>query len=127
MFDPQKMSADYLSILLFIGAATAICLVALLLSRWFGPIGPGQARRKSGKSDVQPVGSKRRRFPLRPYLVVLMFVPFEVAIVILFTWAAIFRKELQDGRLILAEPLTFIGILLIGLIYVWRRGGFEWK
>ena len=56
-----------------------------------------------------------------------MFIPFEVAIVILFTWAAIFRKELQEGRLILAEPLTFIGILLIGLIYVWRRGGFEWK
>ena len=121
------MSADYLSVLLFIGTATAICLFALLLSRRFGSIGPGRVRRESGKSDLQPVGSARRRFPLRPYLIILMFIPFEVAIVILFTWAAIFRKELQEGRLILAEPLTFIGILLIGLIYVWRRGGFEWK
>ena len=66
------------------------------------------------------------RLPLRPYLVVAFCLIFEVAVLVLLAWAAVFRKALQEGRSILGEPLVFSGVLLIGLIYVWRRGGFEW-
>jgi len=74
-----------------------------------------------------PVGQARFRFPLRSYLVVLLFVIFEAAAVFLFAWAAIFRDALQEGRPVLAEGLVFIGVILVGLVYVWRRGGFEWR
>ena len=109
---------------IFLAMALAVCLGGLLLSGWLAP------NRKSGDSRLSgkmPLDDGRRRFPLRPYLAVLFLVILEAALVVLLVWGVVFRQALREGRWVLWEPLGFIGVLAVGLIYVWRKGGFAWR
>jgi NADH:ubiquinone oxidoreductase subunit 3 (subunit A) len=75
------------------------------------------------ESGMVPVGDAWIRFHVQYYLYALVFVVFDVEVVFLYPWAVVFR---QVGLFALAEIAVFIGILLIGLAYAWRRGALRW-
>lgn len=112
------------SIALFLAIALLVCVGGLLLSRWLAPKQKSAIARRSGEA---PLEDGRRRFPLRPYLAVLFLVVLEAGVVVLLAWGVVFRQALREGRWVLWEPLAFIGALAVGLIYVWRKGGFAWE
>jgi NADH-quinone oxidoreductase subunit A len=70
-----------------------------------------------------PVGGAWVKFNIRYYVVALIFILFDVEIMFLFPWALVLRPM---GWLALGEMFTFIGILLVGYIYVWGKGDLEW-
>jgi NADH-quinone oxidoreductase subunit A len=70
-----------------------------------------------------PVGDTHIKFNARFYVIALIFLIFDVEIVFLFPWAVVFR---QIGVLAFVEMFIFIGILLVGLAYVWAKGDLEW-
>src|SRR3954452_24755838 len=72
---------------------------------------------------VDPIGDARERFSVRFYIVAILFLVFDVEAIFLFPWAIIYDKLALFG---LAEMLIFIGILVIGYYYAWRKGALEW-
>jgi NADH-quinone oxidoreductase subunit A len=85
---------------------------------------------KSGTYEcgVEPVGDARTRFPVRYYLVALVFVVFDLEAVFIYPWAVTFRDLKATGRGMLAfwEMAAFMGVLMVGLFYLWRRGALDW-
>lgn len=72
---------------------------------------------------IDPIGDARDRFSVRFYIVAMLFLVFDVEVVFLFPWAVIYDKLALFG---LIEMLIFIGILVVGYYYAWRKGALEW-
>src|SRR2546423_6321460 len=72
---------------------------------------------------VDPIGDARERFSVRFYIVAMLFLVFDVETIFLFPWAIIYDKLALFG---LAEMLIFIGVLVVGYYYAWRKGALEW-
>jgi NADH-quinone oxidoreductase subunit A len=70
-----------------------------------------------------PIGDTRVRFNVRFYVVALIFLLFDVEVVFLFPWALVFK---QLGWFAFIEMMVFLTILLVGLVYVWRKGDLDW-
>jgi NADH-quinone oxidoreductase subunit A len=70
-----------------------------------------------------PIGEAQRRLPVRFYLIAVLFILFDIETIFLLPWAITFR---QLGLFGLAEVLVFIGILLVGYVWIWKKGALEW-
>ncbi len=73
---------------------------------------------------MTPIGSAVRRMPVRFYLVAVLFLLFDIEVIFLLPWAVVLRKL---GLFGLIEMLVFVAILLVGYIYVWKKGALEWE
>jgi NADH-quinone oxidoreductase subunit A len=72
---------------------------------------------------IDPIGDARERFSVRFYIVAILFLVFDVETIFLFPWAVIYDELALFG---LVEMLIFIGILVVGYYYAWRKGALEW-
>jgi NADH-quinone oxidoreductase subunit A len=121
------MLIDYLPILLLGLFAVLFAGINLALTHILGPKRPTRAKLSVYESGVQPVGDARQRFTIRFDLIAMLFIIFDIEVVFLYPWAVVFKKFSEtSGLFILVEMLVFIGILLLGYIYAWRKGGLTW-
>jgi NADH-quinone oxidoreductase subunit A len=76
-----------------------------------------------------PIGKGTRRMPVRFYLIAVLFILFDIEVIFFLPWAVSFRNyiEMGKGTFIFVEMLVFIAILLIGYVYAWKKGAFEWE
>ncbi len=117
------MIESYLPVLVLLVVALAVGLAILGISTFLGPH-PGRPRETVPyESGIRPLMSARRRFPVKFYLVAMLFIIFDIEIVFFFPWAVIFR-ELQVFGLI--EMLTFVAVLLVGYVYIVKKGVLDW-
>lgn len=72
---------------------------------------------------IEPVGSTKDRFPVKFYLVAILFIVFDIEVVFMYPWAVVYDRLALFGFI---EMLVFIGILVIGYIYILRRGALRW-
>jgi NAD(P)H-quinone oxidoreductase subunit 3 len=84
----------------------------------------GPERRTTYESGIEPMGEARIQFNIRYYMFALLFVLFDVETLFLYPWAVTFR---QLGLSAFLEALVFITILILGLVYAWRKGALEWS
>ena len=121
--DPSAALRQYLTIFLF--GSLAILLVGLLLGiSWLiRPSHKQPGKTMSYESGVDLIGSMWTQSQVRYYIFALLFVMFDVEAVFIFPWAT--RLEAYGG-FGLGEMLTFIGILVLGLVYAWRKGVLRW-
>lgn len=117
------MLLSYLPIFILILLAAGFALVTLFLSHVLGPRRPTREKLSPYECGIDPVGSARERFSVKFYLVAMLFIIFDIEIIFLYPWAVILNSL---GLFGLVEMIVFLGILLIGLLYVWKRGGLEW-
>lgn len=117
------MPAQYLSIAVLFWVCAAMVVVILLISRWIGPHNPNPAKVMPYESGIVPTVSARRRFAVRFTLVAMLFILFDIELIFIYPWAVMLR---QLGLFGIVEMFAFIGILLVGYFYVWRKGGFDW-
>jgi NADH-quinone oxidoreductase subunit A len=75
------------------------------------------------ESGMQPEGSTKERFPVKFYLVAILFIVFDIEVVFMYPWAVTYDRLSTFG---FVEMLVFIGILLIGYVYILRRGALKW-
>ena len=113
----------YLPILLLVLLAAGFALTLLLLSSVLGPRRPSKEKLSTYECGIDPIGSARERFSVKFYLVAMLFIIFDIEIVFLYPWAVVLENLKLFG---LVEMVFFLGILLIGLLYVWKKGGLEW-
>ena len=81
------------------------------------------ARHRLMNRACMPIGPGTRRMNVRYYLVAVLFILFDVEIIFFYPWAVNFRAL---GLFGFVEMLVFVGILLVGYVYVWKKGAFEW-
>ena len=118
------MLKDFLPIIILIVLSTVLAGVVILIGHWFGPHRPTLRKSLPYESGMRPIGPGSRRMPVRFYLIAVLFILFDIEVVFFLPWAVVFRKL---GLFGLAEMLVFIGILLVGYIYAWKKGALEWE
>jgi NADH-quinone oxidoreductase subunit A len=126
----QDPRLGWLPVALLLVIAIGFAVVNILISLWIGPKRTGPGKETTYESGMIPVGDTRRRFNVRFYLVAIMFVAFDVEVVIMYPWATAFSGSvIADpalGRLLLGGMLVFVGIILVGFFYDWGKGIFRW-
>ena len=120
------MPGDYLPILIFAVVAVTLSAIAVLAPALFGPKRPDDVKLAPYESGKLPIGPARGRFPIQYYLYAVLFILFDIEILFLFPWATVFR-DLSPKLVGLLEVGFFVSLLLLGLVYVWKKGGFEWE
>lgn len=120
---PDNYFARYLPLLLHFGIATAIAGAIVILSYFVGQHKPNRAKLSPYECGVQPVGDARERFSVKFYMVAMLFILFDVEAVFLYPWAVVLRELKMFG---FWEMIVYIGIFLIGLFYVWKKGVLDW-
>ena len=118
------ISAQHWAFAIYVIGAITICLVMIGLAALLGGRAYGRTKNKPFESGVDSVGSARLRFSAKFYLVAMFFVIFDVEALNLFAWSVSVR---ESGWVGFIEATIFIGLLLIGLIYLWRIGALEWS
>jgi NAD(P)H-quinone oxidoreductase subunit 3 len=108
----------------FILACSLVPILALTASRLLRPAQGGLERRTTYESGMEPIGGAWIQFNVRYYMFALVFVVFDVETVFLYPWAVAFNRL---GVLAFVEALIFITILVIALVYAWRKGALEWS
>lgn len=99
-------------------------VLALGTAKLLSPRQRGPERRTTYESGVEPIGGAWIQFNIRYYMFALVFVIFDVETVFLYPWAIAFSKL---GLLAFIEALIFIAILVVALVYAWRKGALEWS
>jgi len=118
------MLFNFAAVLVFLVVAFVLLSIVLLLSRLIRAKGvPGADKYIPYECGEVPEGSAWIRFNIRFYVVALIFIIFDVEMIFLLPWAVVFKKL---GAFAFVEGLIFIGILIVGLAYVWKKNDLEW-
>ena len=118
------MLREYAPLLLMIGLAVVSAIAMIALSHLLQPRRPTDVKGMPYESGMTPLGGTRDRFSVKFYLVAMLFIVFDIEVVFMIPWAVAFRDL---GLFGLVEMLLFVLILLVGYIYVWKRGALEWE
>lgn len=118
------MLSDYLPILIMFIVAAAIGIGGVAVSWLLGPRHLSSAKTMSYESGMVPIGTARIRFPVHFYLVAMLFIIFDVEVVFFYPWAVVYKQLKLFG---FVEMLVFIGIFVVGYIYIWKKGVLDWK
>lgn len=108
----------------FLVIAVALGLVLVTLPRFMAPRHRSELKSRAYECGEEPVGEPWVRFRVAYYIFALTFVIFDVEAVFLYPWAVVMRRLGAEG---LFQMAIFIGILLLGLAYAWRKGVLEWQ
>jgi NADH-quinone oxidoreductase subunit A len=114
---------QYLPIVLLLALGVVFAVASLALSSLLGPRRPTPAKLGPYESGIVPERRPRERFPVKFYVIAMLFIVFDIETIFLFPWAVTFR---QLGLFGLVEMAIFIGLVFVAYVYVWKRGGLEW-
>jgi NADH-quinone oxidoreductase subunit A len=133
------MSRTYLPVLLLMGFVVFNAILMLGLSHLTMRSRPSPVKQTPYESGIPPLGDARERFSVKFYMVAMLFIIFDIETVFLIPWGAYFRQlscavPLANGicpngqvsLFGLAEMLVFMAILLVGFVYVWKKGALQW-
>lgn len=128
----MEQLTEFGKVFIFLISGILLVSLTLLLSRVLAPRKPNPIKLSSYECGEEPTGNSWVQFNPRFYVIALVFLLFDVEMIFIFPWATVFgQKALLAaspvwGWLTLVEMFIFVGILLLGLVYVWRRGDLDW-
>jgi NADH-quinone oxidoreductase subunit A len=114
----------YLPVILFILVGAAVGVLPQLLGFLFGPNRPDAEKNSPYECGFEAFEDARMKFDVRYYLVAILFILFDLEIAFLFPWAIVLR---DIGWFGVAAMAIFLGILVVGFIYEWKKGALEWE
>ena len=116
--------ANYFPILLFILVGIAVGIVPMFLGKVLAPSRPDAEKLSSYECGFEAFEDARMKFDVRYYLVAILFILFDLEIAFLFPWAV----SIKDiGMLGFFAMMEFVGILVIGFVYMWKKGALDWE
>ena len=121
MVDPLQPYLP-LAIVLLVAGGMAVAIVGI--SSFLGPRRPSALKSETFECGSETVGSARQRFAVKFYVVALLFIVFDVEAVFLYPWAVTFQELRWFGYV---EMLVFAATLVVGLVYVWKKGALNWE
>jgi NADH-quinone oxidoreductase subunit A len=114
---------SYLPVIMLVLVAAGFAVAVLLASHVIGRPRPTPAKSETYECGVPPIGTARERFPVKFFVVCLVFILFDVDAAFLYPWALVLRDL---GLFGLIEMLIFVGILGGGFVYAWKSGALDW-
>jgi len=118
------MLENYLPILIFIAIGIAVGVGPILIGFLLAPYRPDSEKNAPYECGFEAFEDTRMRFDVRYYLVAILFIIFDLEIAFLFPWAVVLDKLGIVGFTAMA---VFLGILVVGFIYEWKKGALEWE
>jgi NADH-quinone oxidoreductase subunit A len=118
------MLHNYLPILVFIGIGILFGIGPVIAGYILGPQRPDSEKLSPYECGFEAFEDSRMAFDVRYYLVAILFILFDLEIAFLFPWAVVLNKLGWFG---FTAMMVFLGILVIGFIYEWKRGALEWE
>ncbi len=118
------MDTNLLALLIMAFVAALIPGLFIVLTSVLGPKKPSAEKSMPFECGVTSTGSRFRRFPVKFYVVAMIFLVFDLESVALYLWAVMFRELRFMGLLTM---FLFVGILVVGLVHAWSEGGLEWE
>jgi len=126
---------EYIPILIVFIFVAGFAVTNIVLSHVVGKRKNTRAKLMPYECGMDPVGSAHQRFSVKFYLIAMLFILFDIEAVFLLPWAVVFKTMSralilngQSGRsFVFFEMMIFIAVLLVGYVYVWKKGLFEWN
>jgi NADH-quinone oxidoreductase subunit A len=123
---------EYIPILIVFIFVAGFAVTNIVLSAVVGRRKDTRAKLMPYECGMDPVGSAHQRFSVKFYLIAMLFILFDIEAVFLLPWAVVFRTLIhalgEYGRpFVFFEMMIFVAVLLIGYVYVWKKGLFEWN
>ena len=118
----------YLPVLLQLLIAAAIGTGMIVLSAILGHRKYSRVKMQAYECGITPTGDAQHRFSVKFYLVAMLFILFDVEAIFLIPWAVVYKDLLRNyGLFGLWEMLIYIGIVLVGFFYIWKKGVLDWS
>ena len=117
------MLEQYVPIGIMMLFGLAFGLVMSKASEWFGPRNPTDVKLSTYESGMEPIRTARERVSVKYYMVAMLFIIFDIEVVFLYPWAVNLHALGMFG---LAEMFIFVAILMLGYLYLWKKGAFKW-
>ena len=120
---PDNYFARYLPLLIHFIVAGLLAGAIVLLSWIIGQRKPNRAKMSPYECGMTPIGDARERFSVKFYMVAMLFILFDVEAVFLYPWAVILKDLKMFG---FWEMMVYVGIVLVGYVYIWKKGVLDW-
>jgi NADH-quinone oxidoreductase subunit A len=118
------MLANYLPVLVFLAVGLVVGVAMMALGFILGTRRPNSEKLSPYECGFEAFEDARMKFDVRYYLVAILFIIFDLEIAFLFPWAVVLDKI---GMVGLLAMVVFLGILVVGFIYEWKKGALEWE
>ena len=115
---------QYLPVILFILVGAIVGIVPQILGGLLGPNRPDQAKNSPYECGFEAFEDARMQFDVRYYLVAILFILFDLEIAFLFPWAVALKEIGSSG---FWAMMIFLGILVVGFAYEWKKGALDWE
>ena len=115
---------QYLPVILFILVGAVVGIAPQILGALLGPNRPDAAKNSPYECGFEAFEDARMKFDVRYYLIAILFIIFDLEIAFVFPWATVFGKL---GLVGLVEMGMFLLLLVLGFVYVWKKGALEWE
>ncbi len=116
--------ADYIPIILMFLVASGFVGLTMVATHWLGPKRKTKIKLQSFECGIESKGNARQAFPIKYFLVAILFVLFDVEVIFMYPWAVNFRDFGVPGFI---EMILFIGLLLVGFFYIIKKKALEWE
>ncbi len=115
---------NYAPIALMFLLAAGFVGLTMVVTHWLGPKRKTKIKLESFECGIEPTGNARGPFPIRYFLVAILFVLFDVEVIFMYPWAVNFRELGVTGFL---QMLVFLTLLIVGFVYIIKKRALEWK
>ena len=119
------MLQSYLPVIVFAGLGIAVGGAFTVLNKVLGPSKPNRVKSEAYECGLPSEISRTFRFGISFYMVAMLFILFDIEVVFLYPVGVILNAA--DSVFLLVEVLVFVALLMVALVYVWRRGALNWK
>ncbi len=123
------MYEQFMPVIMVLAVAVGFSALFLGLSFWLGPSKPSSVKNSTYECGIPVRGTTQIRFFVRFFLVALFFLLFDLEAVFLYPWVLLYNELVADGQAVFAlgEMGAFLAVLLVGFVYIWKKGGLEWQ
>lgn len=118
------MPSAYYPIFILVALSAIVMVVVMNLPGMIAPRRSFPGKLTPYESGIRPIGPTRRRFHVSFHMIAMLFILFDIEVVFFYPWAVTFR---QLGMFGFVEMLVFVALLLVGYVYVVKRGAFKWE
>jgi|GEM_PF-59990 len=118
---------NYIPLFVMLALAAALAIGMVVASHILGPKKPSAYKAASYECGMTPVGSARERFPIKFYLIAMLFIVFDIETIFLYPWAATYQSLPYAMKLFeFIEMAIFVAILFVGYFYILGKGALDW-
>jgi len=118
------VTKPYLPILILSIVAGGFAATNILATFIFGPYRPTREKLSPYESGMTEIRPPRERFPIKFYVVAMLFLLFDIEAISFYPWAILLRSLKFSG---FVEMFIFVVVLLVGYVYVWKKGALDWE